>query len=350
MKRYGFEVFELEPLEFRPFPDGRHLVLYRDEARNVEAIRAFSRARRRGLSALERVLGARLEHRQPVPPADAADPRPAVHGRPRHGPNEPILEPAGHDELRRPARRVVRVGRRQGGTRPLAATSAIRAASARATRRRTWPAGAWTSWPMSGTPSASCAAAWARSRRRWRARRKRNGADDSNERRGPAGPDRGRPGGRRRARRRFDRAREGRRLERRSEADVPAASSGGIACRPTSRPASSASAPGSRTSSSTPRCASCRTSRAYLGARLRPADDRPHLDQPVGRLLRAGLARRGGRAAVAQPGDVDPDSRRPTTTRSRRRASTCSRSSGCTRRSIPRPGRGTSCASRSAKR
>ncbi len=42
MKRYGFEVFELEPLEFRPFPDGRHLVLYRDEARNIEAIRAFS--------------------------------------------------------------------------------------------------------------------------------------------------------------------------------------------------------------------------------------------------------------------------------------------------------------------
>ena len=42
----------------RPFPDGRHIVLYRDEARNVEAIRAFSRARRRGLPALERVLGA----------------------------------------------------------------------------------------------------------------------------------------------------------------------------------------------------------------------------------------------------------------------------------------------------
>ena len=39
MKRYGFEVFELEPLEMRPFPDGRHLVLYRDEARNVETIR-----------------------------------------------------------------------------------------------------------------------------------------------------------------------------------------------------------------------------------------------------------------------------------------------------------------------
>ena len=35
MKRHGFHVYELEPLEFRPFPDGRHLVLYRDEARNV---------------------------------------------------------------------------------------------------------------------------------------------------------------------------------------------------------------------------------------------------------------------------------------------------------------------------
>ena len=26
MKRHGFHVYELEPLEFRPFPDGRHLV------------------------------------------------------------------------------------------------------------------------------------------------------------------------------------------------------------------------------------------------------------------------------------------------------------------------------------
>src|SRR5579862_1138160 len=42
IRRYGFEVFELEPLEFRPFPDGRHLILYRDEARNVEAIRRYS--------------------------------------------------------------------------------------------------------------------------------------------------------------------------------------------------------------------------------------------------------------------------------------------------------------------
>jgi len=42
MKKYGFEVFELEPLELRPFPDGRHLQLYRDEARNIEEIRRFS--------------------------------------------------------------------------------------------------------------------------------------------------------------------------------------------------------------------------------------------------------------------------------------------------------------------
>jgi phytoene dehydrogenase-like protein len=42
LRRHGLEIFELEPLEFRPFPDGRHLVLYRDEARNIEAIRAFS--------------------------------------------------------------------------------------------------------------------------------------------------------------------------------------------------------------------------------------------------------------------------------------------------------------------
>jgi len=42
MKRYGFEVFELDPLELRPFPDGRHLLLYRDEARNVEEIRRHS--------------------------------------------------------------------------------------------------------------------------------------------------------------------------------------------------------------------------------------------------------------------------------------------------------------------
>ena len=42
LTRYGFHAYELEPLEMRPFPDGRHIVLYRDEARNVEAIRRFS--------------------------------------------------------------------------------------------------------------------------------------------------------------------------------------------------------------------------------------------------------------------------------------------------------------------
>ena len=42
LRGHGLEIYDLDPLEFRPFPDGRHLVLYRDEARNVEAIRAFS--------------------------------------------------------------------------------------------------------------------------------------------------------------------------------------------------------------------------------------------------------------------------------------------------------------------
>src|SRR5207244_7753972 len=42
LRRHGLHVYELEPLEMRPFPDGRHIVLYRDEARNVAAIRAFS--------------------------------------------------------------------------------------------------------------------------------------------------------------------------------------------------------------------------------------------------------------------------------------------------------------------
>lgn len=42
LRRYGLHVYELDVLEMRPFPDGRHLVLYRDEARNVEAIRPFS--------------------------------------------------------------------------------------------------------------------------------------------------------------------------------------------------------------------------------------------------------------------------------------------------------------------
>jgi phytoene dehydrogenase-like protein len=42
MHKYGFEVFELNPLELRPFPDGRHLTLWRDEQRNVEEIRKYS--------------------------------------------------------------------------------------------------------------------------------------------------------------------------------------------------------------------------------------------------------------------------------------------------------------------
>ena len=42
LKQHGLHIYELEPLEFRPFLDGRSLTLYRDEARNVEAIRAFS--------------------------------------------------------------------------------------------------------------------------------------------------------------------------------------------------------------------------------------------------------------------------------------------------------------------
>ncbi len=42
LRRHGLHIYDLEPLEFRPFPDGRHLILYREEARNVEAIRSFS--------------------------------------------------------------------------------------------------------------------------------------------------------------------------------------------------------------------------------------------------------------------------------------------------------------------
>ena len=42
LSRFGFEVFELQPHEFRPFPDGRHLVLWQDAERNAAAIRAFS--------------------------------------------------------------------------------------------------------------------------------------------------------------------------------------------------------------------------------------------------------------------------------------------------------------------
>ena len=42
LRHHGLHIYPLEPLELRPFPDGRSLTLYRDEARNVEAIRAFS--------------------------------------------------------------------------------------------------------------------------------------------------------------------------------------------------------------------------------------------------------------------------------------------------------------------
>ena len=43
LHRYGFEVFQLEPFAFRPYPDGRHLVLHQESERNAEEIGAFSR-------------------------------------------------------------------------------------------------------------------------------------------------------------------------------------------------------------------------------------------------------------------------------------------------------------------
>ncbi|MCY3777048.1 MAG: NAD(P)/FAD-dependent oxidoreductase, partial [Candidatus Aminicenantes bacterium] len=43
LHRYGFQVFQLDPFLFRPYPDGRHLVLHQDSERNAEAIGAFSR-------------------------------------------------------------------------------------------------------------------------------------------------------------------------------------------------------------------------------------------------------------------------------------------------------------------
>ena len=42
LSRHGFEIYRLEPHEFRPFPDGRHLIFWRDPDKNAEAIRAFS--------------------------------------------------------------------------------------------------------------------------------------------------------------------------------------------------------------------------------------------------------------------------------------------------------------------
>ena len=43
LRRYGFRVFQLDPFVFRPYPDGRYLVLHQDPERNAEAIRACSR-------------------------------------------------------------------------------------------------------------------------------------------------------------------------------------------------------------------------------------------------------------------------------------------------------------------
>ena len=43
LHRHGLEVFAVEPHEFRPLPDGRHLVLWGDPDRNAEGISAFSK-------------------------------------------------------------------------------------------------------------------------------------------------------------------------------------------------------------------------------------------------------------------------------------------------------------------
>jgi phytoene dehydrogenase-like protein len=42
LRRHGLQVYDLDPLEFRPFPDGRHLILRRNTSWNVEQIRRFS--------------------------------------------------------------------------------------------------------------------------------------------------------------------------------------------------------------------------------------------------------------------------------------------------------------------
>ena len=42
MHRYGFEVFRLEPIELRPFPDGRHLLIWDDPTRTAAEIRPYS--------------------------------------------------------------------------------------------------------------------------------------------------------------------------------------------------------------------------------------------------------------------------------------------------------------------
>ena len=43
LHRYGFQVFQVDPFVFRPYPDGRYLVLHQDPERNAEAIGACSR-------------------------------------------------------------------------------------------------------------------------------------------------------------------------------------------------------------------------------------------------------------------------------------------------------------------
>ena len=43
LHRYGFRVFQLDPFVFRPYLDGRHLVLHQDSERNAAAIAGFSR-------------------------------------------------------------------------------------------------------------------------------------------------------------------------------------------------------------------------------------------------------------------------------------------------------------------
>ena len=103
LRQHGLHIYELEPLEFRPFLDGRSLTLYRDEARNVEAISGVLRARCRGIPALERALGARGRDRQPVSAARAGHRRGAVRERAQDAGRAAPRAPADH-RLRRPAR------------------------------------------------------------------------------------------------------------------------------------------------------------------------------------------------------------------------------------------------------
>jgi phytoene dehydrogenase-like protein len=43
LRRHGFDVFEIDPVEFRPFPDGSHLVVWRDPERTAAEIGRLSR-------------------------------------------------------------------------------------------------------------------------------------------------------------------------------------------------------------------------------------------------------------------------------------------------------------------